>query len=33
VAVEGPGQPPRLLRRLPEDLERAVAALVRGPVQ
>jgi len=33
VAVEGPGRPPRLLRRLPEDLERAVAALVRGPVQ
>ncbi len=33
VAMEGPGRPPRLLRRLPGDLERAVAALVAGPVQ
>ena len=33
VAMEGPGLPPRLLRRLPEDLERAVTALVAGPVQ
>ncbi len=33
VAMEGPGRPPRLLRRLPQDLERAVTALVAGPVQ
>ena len=33
VAMEGPGGPARLLRRLPEDLERAMAALVSGPVQ
>jgi acyl-CoA thioester hydrolase len=33
VAMQGPGQRPRLLRRLPEDLERAVAALVAGSVQ
>ena len=32
VAMEGPGGPARLLRRLPEDLERAMAALVSGPV-
>ena len=33
VAMEGPGRQPRLLRRLPEDLERAVAALMLGPVR
>ena len=32
VAMEAPGRAPRLLRRLPLDLEQAVAALVSGPM-